>query len=402
MHGVVRGVLQPVMHSWGGSFLRSLSHAPRPTDDPRVHASGVNSDRILLFGGGASVGWGVSSHDLALPGALARALTALTGRGTDVDVVARPGFAASGAIRELAGVNLERYDAIVLTLGLNESVQLASIRLWRRDVDELLDYLTTRLATRAHVYLLGVHSVTTITGYDRLLAPIAAQHRGELNRVTAELCARGTRATFIPFDQDRASGTTRERNADEYRQGGRILAEILAPALNEAFDESRATTPIRTDEDTRQHAVDALHILDTPPEERFDRIVAFAQRAFHARYAALTIIDRDRQWQKSAAGAEREEVEREYSICATTMLLPGELIVPDTLADERFPQPPAEEGKPPVRFYAGFPIEAPEGERIGALCVLDTEPRDESSIDRTLLRDLALMVQREVWRGNRA
>jgi GAF domain-containing protein len=390
------------MHSWSSSFLRSLSYAPRPTDDPRAHATGVDSDRVLLFGGGASVGWGVSSHDLALPGALARALATLTGRGSDVDVIARPGFVAGDAIRELAGVDLERYDAIVLTLGLSESVQLASLRVWRRDIDELLDYLATRLSSRARIYLLGVHSVTTITGYDRLLAPIAAQHRRELNRVTAELCARDGRATFIPFDQDRGVEKTRDRSADEYRDGGFILAEIIAPALDEAFDESRATTPIRMDEESRQRAVDALRILDTPPEERFDRIVAFAQRAFRARYAALTIIDNDRQWQKSAAGTEREEVDRVFSICATTMQLPGELIVPDTLADERFPHPPTKEGKPPVRFYAGFPIEAPEGQRIGALCVLDTAPRDESTIDRALLRDLALMVQREVWRGARA
>jgi hypothetical protein len=398
VHGVVtRGILLPFMRSWGANVLRGLTYFPRPYDDPRTHASGVDSDRILLFGGGPAVGWGVSSHDLGLPGTLARAVSAITERGADVDVVSDPGLTAAGATGALAAVHLDRYDAVVVTLGLIESVQLGSLRAWRRHIDALLDQLQTGLPGTAHVFLLGIHTVTRMTRYDRFIAAVADQHRGDLNQILADVAQHRDRVTYIPFDPPRNDRVSRDASANEYRDAATLIAGYLAPVL-EGELRSREAQQVALDEQTRQRAVDSLDILDTPPEQRFDRIVEFAQRAFNARFAALTIIDRDRQWQKSAAGMERGEVARDYSICATTITLPGELIVPDTLADDRFPQPPSEDGDPPVRFYAGYPIEAPEGQRIGALCVLDTEPRDESTVDRALLRDLALMVQREVWR----
>ena len=80
---IVELALRPLMRSWVRQVFRNLADVPRPLDDPRAHASGVDSDRILLFGGGAAVGWGVLSHNLALPGSLARALSDLTGRGAD-------------------------------------------------------------------------------------------------------------------------------------------------------------------------------------------------------------------------------------------------------------------------------------------------------------------------------
>jgi GAF domain-containing protein len=389
------------MHSWSLAVVRNLSFVPRPSDDPRTHASGIDIDRVLVFGGGVAVGWGVSSHDLALPGTLARALSVLTGRGTDVDVLADPGFKASNAVRNLEKVDLSRYDAIVLTLGLMEVAQLTSIRAWRRDFDRLLDYLAE--GTSVQIYVLGVRSLTRITAYDAFVAPYASQHRSELNQASAQLSARDGRATFIAFDPPQSKERTRYRTTDDYRDIARLLAVWIAPRLNrdcarshpERAGKERASG---IDESVRQRAIDKLDILDASLDERLDQIVAFAQQAFHTRFAALTVIDHDRQWQKSVVGAERTEQPRESSICAITIQQSDVLVVRDVSQDDRFATQRGE-GNESVRFYAGFPVEAPAGERIGALCVFDTAPRNPATVDRALLRDLALMVQREVWRS---
>jgi hypothetical protein len=402
VRGVFGLVFKLAMHSWSLGVLRNLSFVPRPSDDPRTHASGVDTDRVLLFGGGVAVGWGVSSHDLALPGNLARALSALTSRGTDVDVLAEPGYLASNAVRNLRNVDLSRYDAVVVTLGLLEAVQIVPVRIWRRDFDRVLDYLAA--STSAQVFVLGVHSLTRITAYDALVAPFASQHRSELNRASAELSARDHRATFIDFDPPRKKPHTRDRSTDDYRDAARFLSAWMAPVLNRTYAESHSERERHelenvADERTRQRAVDELHILDTPPEARFDQIVAFAQNAFHTRFAALTVIDHDRQRKMAGAGKGWAELPREFSICSTTIQQSEVLIVGDVTVDARFPTFVPVDGEEPVRFYAGFPVEAPAGERIGALCVFDTVPRDPATVDRALLRDLALMVQREVWRS---
>ena len=65
----------------------SVEPLPRPTDATIAHASGNNPDRMLLLGSGPAMGYGVLSHDLALPGQLARQISAASGRGVTVDVV---------------------------------------------------------------------------------------------------------------------------------------------------------------------------------------------------------------------------------------------------------------------------------------------------------------------------
>ena len=93
--------LAPTMRAWALAAERESTNIPMPTDAPQAHAAGVDSDRILIFDSGPAVGRGVMSHDLALPGAPARAVSARTGRGVDVDLVARTRMPAGTALTEL-------------------------------------------------------------------------------------------------------------------------------------------------------------------------------------------------------------------------------------------------------------------------------------------------------------
>jgi hypothetical protein len=151
MRGVMRWTLVSVMRAWTVAVLQGLGGVPRPGDAPQAHSAGVDSDRILVFGAGPAVGWGVLSHDLALPGALARALTARTRRGADIDVVSNPRITVRSALDSLEQLRLWRYDGIVVALGVNDAVNLTSVRSWRRELSAVLNLLEHESSRTTHI-----------------------------------------------------------------------------------------------------------------------------------------------------------------------------------------------------------------------------------------------------------
>lgn len=140
----------------------------------------------------------------------------------------------------------------------------------------------------------------------------------------------------------------------------------------------------------------ALNILDSPAEERFDRITRVAAAVFNVPIALITLIDEKRQWFKSRHGLELPETSRDISFCGHTILDDGAMLVPDALNDPRFMDNPLVSGEPHIRFYAGYPINGPGGVKLGTLCVIDYQPRTPTECDLDRLRDLALMVEGEI------
>lgn len=139
-----------------------------------------------------------------------------------------------------------------------------------------------------------------------------------------------------------------------------------------------------------------MKILDTPAEERFDRLTRLARRLLRAPFSMLTLLDQERQWFKSAQGTPLGESPRAISFCAFTILGEQPLVVSDATADPRFFDNPVVTGEPGVRFYAGIPIHNDEGYAVGTLCVLDTSPRQLDQDDLHALRDLAACAQTEL------
>ena len=151
-------------------------------------------------------------------------------------------------------------------------------------------------------------------------------------------------------------------------------------------------------EGDRQGALDELRILDTAPDARFDSITASARNLFGTAGAAITFIDRDRLWVKSAVGISPRDTPRVTSFCNTTIRRPDLFVVGDTAAQPDYFTDRPTTYAPYDRFYAGYPIESPDGQRIGALCVFDPAPHAASTVDQAELRDLALEIQHELWR----
>src|SRR5687768_10041521 len=93
---------------------------------------------------------------------------------------------------------------------------------------------------------------------------------------------------------------------------------------------------IPADECERLEELRELHILDTPREERFDRITRTAQRLFGVQTALITLIDAERQWFKSAQGIDGTETPRNLAFCAHAINDDRVMVVPDAHQDQRF------------------------------------------------------------------
>ena len=151
---------------------------------------------------------------------------------------------------------------------------------------------------------------------------------------------------------------------------------------------------IPDNESTRLAALYELLILDTPPEERFDKIAAFAAAEFEVPIAVITLVDAQRQWFKAKVGTEVCETGRDVSFCSHAILQDQIMVVPDALDDVRFADNPLVTGAPHIRFYAGAPLTLPSGLRLGTLCLIDRRPRTLDALDLGILgtlRDLAVM-----------
>lgn len=150
------------------------------------------------------------------------------------------------------------------------------------------------------------------------------------------------------------------------------------------------------DEPLRLGSLLALNILDTPPEERFDRITRLAMRLFQVPVATVSLVDARREWCKSLLGAELREVPRDVSFAAHAILGHDVFVVNDTTLDVRFYDNPQVVAAPGLRFYAGAPLRGLHGARLGTLSLMDLAPREFSADDTALLRDLAHMVEQEL------
>ena len=151
-----------------------------------------------------------------------------------------------------------------------------------------------------------------------------------------------------------------------------------------------------SNERERLMALRQLELLDSPPEERFDRLTAIARALFDVPIALITLVDEDRQWFKSSIGTDEIETPRSVSFCAHAVAADMMLVVEDATRDPRFLDNPLVTGDMHLRFYAGHPIHSPDGHAVGAICIIDQHPRRFNENHRLLLKQLAEMVDKEI------
>ena len=152
--------------------------------------------------------------------------------------------------------------------------------------------------------------------------------------------------------------------------------------------------PLAPNEGQRLERLLSLGVLDTEAEPLFDALTRAASLLTGAPISVLTLVDERRQWFKSSVGLEGvKETPRDVAFCSYTILGDELFVVPDALSDPRFVDNPLVTDAPHIRFYAGAPITLDDGLRMGALCVIDREPRQLSPRDAAILRELAAGAQ---------
>lgn len=143
--------------------------------------------------------------------------------------------------------------------------------------------------------------------------------------------------------------------------------------------------PIPADEADRLTALRELLLLDTPPEERYDRLARFAAEQLNVPISLLTLVDGQRQWFKSRIGLEVAETARDISFCGHAIMKSELFVIEDASVDPRFFDNPLVTGEPNIRFYAGAPLQDIRGHNIGTLCVIDTKPRKLDQVELAIL-----------------
>src|SRR6478735_5059812 len=128
-------------------------------------------------------------------------------------------------------------------------------------------------------------------------------------------------------------------------------------------------------EQKRLAALYQYQILDTQPEDHFDRLSKLAAISCDTPIALISLLDEHRHWFKSKIGIDITENPSHLSFCQYTLSAGEYIEITDTLSDKRTIQHPLVTGAPHIRFYAAHPIFDPDGFMIGTVCVYDFKPQ---------------------------
>ncbi|MFC5460673.1 GAF domain-containing protein [Massilia niabensis] len=157
-----------------------------------------------------------------------------------------------------------------------------------------------------------------------------------------------------------------------------------------------ASYPSPANEAQRLAALAASNMVDSPGEERFDRIVRLASMVTDSPIALISLLTSKRQWFKARIGLAAQQTPREWAFCSHAILNDAPFVVEDAMADARFSGNPLVLADPHIRFYAGVPLRDSSGMAMGTLCVIDREPRKLRAAELQALVDLAAIAADEM------
>lgn len=191
--------------------------------------------------------------------------------------------------------------------------------------------------------------------------------------------------------------------------GGRVglvedlntLAEAAETAVRgstppPAAPEHSSNLPLPANESHRLLALERSGLVDTPPEDAFDKLTWLAAQTLGMPISLITLLTPTRQWFKSRHGLDMADTPRSWAFCNHTILERRCMVSEDLSSDPRFADNPAVADAPHFRFYAGCPVVDPDGFTLGSLCVIDTKPRTLDATQQAILTNLASLVSDEI------
>ncbi len=220
--------------------VQRLERVPRPLDAPVAEVPGPDLDRILLLGDGPAIGYGVSSHGLALPGQLARQVSAATGRGASVRFSGHEQMGASGMKRRLLDEDLSGLATVLVMVGTVDAACLTPLRDWSRSVDSFLGAALEASPSRLQFVVVGIPPLDRLPLLRGVRRRLASPHAHAMNRATAALTAGyGPRVQFLPFFPQGVTDRGRYRSPASYESWARSLCPGTVAALDRSRDGSR-------------------------------------------------------------------------------------------------------------------------------------------------------------------
>lgn len=150
--------------------------------------------------------------------------------------------------------------------------------------------------------------------------------------------------------------------------------------------------PVPDKESERLEKLRSYQILDSMPEESYDRITRLATAMFEVPLAVVSLVESDRQWFKAKIGTPKTEIDRNLTFCSYAICQDDVFVVEDASQHPDFADNIHVRERPHVRFYAGAPLRAEAGLNLGTLAILDTKPRTMTEAEKAMLGDLAAMV----------
>ena len=406
---LLRSPLSAARYAW---LCARASSTPRPHDVPFGAGAGVDPDRVLVVGAGPAVGWGVSSHDLALPGRVSRRLARRTGRGSHVAALAEPTHRLPAVRAALDDVFLENWDVVVVTLGAADALTLRSPRAWARELDALVASLLARLRPCARVVVVSAPLADALSPFGLHTSGGAERHAQLLGDVADRICHAHARVTHLALpalpalpspEHDSRAGEAPPGPDDPtgrlYEQWADALTEHVAPLLH--AQRARTDSPQKArsrpqPERVRLDAITASGLERAEPTAALHDIADRAREAFSTDGAAFDLILDDHQWAVVSTLGSARAMPLSESFCVTTIRSEEPFVVADAW-QEGLDLP-----RNDIRFYAGWPVHTADGTRIGAVCVFDPLPRDVSGVQVEKLRGFALDIERELSRRTAA
>lgn len=184
-------------------------------------------------------------------------------------------------------------------------------------------------------------------------------------------------------------------------EGLEALPEAVEAAIRGAVEppvpfDTPPSFPFPANEGQRLVALERSGLVDTPPEDAFDRLTWLAAHSLDAPVALLTLLTPTRQWFKSRYGLDMADTPRGWAFCNYTILEKDIMVAENLATDPRFIENPAVSGELGFRFYAGCPVVDPDGFTLGSLCVIDTRPRTLDDIQKQILASLAALASDEI------
>lgn len=333
--------------------------------------------RVLFVGTGLDRGWNGGRRS-APTAEIAGGLRAITGRPCEIEVVGDAAADPESVAEDLAARTGQQYDGAVVAVGAADAMRLTPVADWGARIVDLVDAVQAALPAGAPVLLVGAPTVH-VPKRVQPLNPIALRHAARLDRVAHRLAEIRTGVTAVPAPA-LAKLVGRRPGGDLHAAFSLPIASALAGALRDRVP----SRPVRVDR------IDLRVLVDVSRTDALAVLSGLVRRAaeeFQVSEAAVSLFDGERRWRITNHGS-GPVAESESLSCCETVVSTGEPLVVAADAGARFPAR-IRTGLPLPAFYAGIPVHADDGTAVGAMCLVDTDPRLAGSVDLDRLRDFA-------------